>query len=533
MCWIKIGHLRKMQANISLFRNKGAILILLWVLLMNVCDPSIAQNTKDSSVKLIVNIVSSVIHVILNLLLPLATLYADIKFGGLRFTLGSLVVGFIIVILYSIQNFLSTHTTHVHLNGDTLDILLSILAPFNPVFRKLFTVLMLLYGTDLMVDASSDQFSSFIWWYWCSIYIGHLITVLVSCIAEVMLPNSVVLLGVDISHFICLMLILCLCIIFKRSLQTGIFNRRGNPLRQIKDVLWFAKKHKYPFCRSAFTYWESAKTSRLDLGKKQYGGPFEEEDVESVKCFFRLLPYVFCVSLVYFPFVPLGRFQLPTHNPFKCLIESTYFTEYVIATFVILCNQLVFKQLCSCREISMFSRVGFGLLLIFLSKVSYLITVLYSNFSNDNETCLIDSRKHYNESFNHDFDESTYLMFLPQIVGSIGIAVFIPTSFEFIFAQCPYNMRGLMIGLMFAINDITEIIGWWSVYLFTIAPHSWPSCEVYIYLSHVLVILVCFLVFCFIRKWYTFRLRNNVFFYYSAAEQYYTRLIQAETQTTD
>ncbi len=506
-------------ANISLLRNRGAILILLWVLLINVCDPSIAENTKDPSIKLIFTILSSIVNLILNLLLPLATLVADIKFGGFRFTLCSLVLGLIITILYTIQNLLGSHGT-----GDVINIILSLLAPFNPVFRKLFTVYMLLYGTDLMVEASSEQLSSFIWWFWFSIYIGHLITVLISCVTEAFVSNSMVLLGVDITHFVCLMIIVFTCVLFKRTLQKGIIIRRHNPLRLIKEVLCFAKKHKYPVYRSAFTYWQNAEISRLDLGKQQYGGPFNEEDVESVKCFFRLLPYVFCVSLVYFPFVPMGRFQQPILNPFKCLIESTYFTEYVIASFTILCNQLLFKSLCSYRELNMFSRIGLGLLLVFLSKMSYFFTVVYSSFSNDNNTCL--TTQSHNASINYELDESIYVMFLPQIIGSLGIAIFIPNSFEFIFAQCPYNMRGVMVGTMFAINDVTEIIGWWFVYLLRMTTSSGPSCEVYIYLSHAIVILVCFLMFCFIRKWYTFRLRNSVFLYHKAAEKYYTRLIK-------
>ena len=35
--------------------------------------------------------------------------------------------------------------------------------------------------------------------------------------------------------------------------------------------------------RSALTYWENKIPSRVDLGKRKYGGPFSEEDVENVK----------------------------------------------------------------------------------------------------------------------------------------------------------------------------------------------------------------------------------------------------------
>ena len=35
-------------------------------------------------------------------------------------------------------------------------------------------------------------------------------------------------------------------------------------------------------------YWEEDYPSRLDLGKKKYGGPFSEEEVEDVKIVLRI-----------------------------------------------------------------------------------------------------------------------------------------------------------------------------------------------------------------------------------------------------
>ncbi len=48
-------------------------------------------------------------------------------------------------------------------------------------------------------------------------------------------------------------------------------------------VLKFATKHKILIRRSAFTYCENKKPSRIDLGKSKYGGPFTNEQVEDVK----------------------------------------------------------------------------------------------------------------------------------------------------------------------------------------------------------------------------------------------------------
>ncbi len=512
-----------MNGNRALFKNKGVVLIILWILLMNTCDPSIARHTKGTSThQLIINIVSSSVLLLLTIMLPFATLVADIKFGGYRFTIGSLMVGFTIAILYFLQ-----HILHFfHINQIAFEIVLELASPFNAIFRKLFTVYMLLYGTDLMPDASSDQLSSFVWWYWCSIYLGHFITVIVTCSGDALLANSMILLAVDIIHFVCLIVILLSCIVFKRRLQLTD-NKRKNPLKLIKGTLSFAKRRKSLTYRSALTYCDNESPSKMDFAKQQYGGPFTEEDVESVKSFFRLVPYLLCISLLYFPTVPLGRLSHSTVSTTDCLLSNTYFVEYMIALIVITSNQLLIKPCFASQGFSMFAKVGFGLLLMFLSKVAYAITELYistSDSQNANFSIPLNgSGMNTSNSYITIYNNSVrYLYLLPQVVGSIGVAIVIPSSFEFIFAQCPFNMRGIVIGLDFAMDEVSEVTGFWSAYVINLGHH--PLGHVYIYLSHVIVMLLCLVFFYLIRKKYKFRVRNKVFMYYSAAEEYYTRI---------
>ena len=55
-----------------------------------------------------------------------------------------------------------------------------------------------------------------------------------------------------------------------------------NPYRNVLSVLNFARKHKYPLQRSAFTYCDDERPSRIDFAKSRYGGPFTTEKVEDV-----------------------------------------------------------------------------------------------------------------------------------------------------------------------------------------------------------------------------------------------------------
>ena len=52
-----------------------------------------------------------------------------------------------------------------------------------------------------------------------------------------------------------------------------------NPYWNVLKVLNFARKHKYPLQRSAFTYCDDERPSRIDFAKSRYGGPFTTEQV--------------------------------------------------------------------------------------------------------------------------------------------------------------------------------------------------------------------------------------------------------------
>ena len=56
-----------------------------------------------------------------------------------------------------------------------------------------------------------------------------------------------------------------------------------NPYKIVYRILKFAKHHKRPLRRSAFTYSENYIPSRLDFAKERFGGPFTTEQVEVLR----------------------------------------------------------------------------------------------------------------------------------------------------------------------------------------------------------------------------------------------------------
>ncbi len=73
-------------------------------------------------------------------------------------------------------------------------------------------------------------------------------------------------------------------------------NTKGNPYKLVYGVIHFAIKHKKPIRRSALTYCDDERPSRLDFGKQRYGGPFTTEQVEDVKVMINIVKVLITLS---------------------------------------------------------------------------------------------------------------------------------------------------------------------------------------------------------------------------------------------
>lgn len=143
-----------------------------------------------------------------------------------------------------------------------------------------FKAIVIQFGIDQMLDASGNQMSAFIHWYYWSTYAGSATaSVILDCVFSEQ-TSSVIRAGIDVL-FIGTALF---CWYFLN--EWLIKEPRGdNPLKTVYRVVKFSSEHKAPVHRSALTYWDDTKPSRLDLGKTKYGGPFSTEEVEDVKTF--------------------------------------------------------------------------------------------------------------------------------------------------------------------------------------------------------------------------------------------------------
>ena len=89
-----------------------------------------------------------------------------------------------------------------------------------------------------------------------------------------------------------------LCLVRRRRRWFMIEPGQYNPYKLVYRVTKFARQHKIPVRRSAFTYCEDEVPMGLDLGKEKYGGPFTTE--QDVKAFYGILKVLFSFGVVFF-----------------------------------------------------------------------------------------------------------------------------------------------------------------------------------------------------------------------------------------
>ena len=114
------------------------------------------------------------------------------------------------------------------------------------------------------------------------------------------------------------------------------------------------------------------------------------------------------------------------------------------------------------------------------------------------------------------------------VIAIEGLTLY-TAQFEFLCAQTPYTLKGLIIGLSFAsalglspaLADAT-LTTWahtWS------QPLSYPTCAFWFYLFTIVVTVVGVVMFCIVAKWYKRRERNKLLHEQKFVEDYYNKYI--------
>ena len=81
--------------------------------------------------------------------------------------------------------------------------------------------------------------------------------------------------------------------------------------------------------------------------------------------------------------------------------------------------------------------------------------------------------------------------------------------FEFICSQSPHTMKGLLMGLLYAIKGLYQLLAALLVLPFALPSSISPSCGFYYYLVNIVIGLVALLVYVWVARRYKYRERKN------------------------
>ena len=317
-----------------------------------------------------------------------------------------------------------------------------------------------------------------------------------------------------------------------------------NPVTLIAKVLYYARQHKVPVRRSAFTFGEGM-PSRMDFGKERYGGPFTNEQVEDVKSFLRillLLSSLFGMSLINFEHDPLGQilFHYPTPiNETFTLLYISNATSTLSVSHIILIVGIPF-YMCILRPLkfvrnhtpNMLKNMGIGLLIICLklSLDTVSAVLIFDGFSNITTSCIdtvwfntggdvIPLRE------NTQLIAALSLIVISQILNGIGFILVYLTAFKFILAQSPRNMQSFLIGLFYFYTSFQVML-----YLISILPNSYILCNYWFYAMKTGLGILSFLLYVVVSRCYKYRQRDELSTvnYQTIIEEYTDRQLQRQ-----
>lgn len=496
--------------GIRRLKNNGAMLVATWSYLVTAIYYYIryvgSQNYST--------ITFSITQAVGGLILPLLCWLADIRFGRYKAISCSLWMMWISCLLYTVTLVIS-EVTHFKFES-VISLALLILMCLGYCG---FQANIIQFGTDQLIDASSTETKSFIAWCSWTFFASELpMHFLLTCTDNKLFAPLLICCNLTVAVVI--------NILFKDVLIKEPPTQ--NPFKLIYKVLVYTIRNKYPQQRSAFTYCEDGIPSRIDYGKRKYGGPFTTEQVEDVKTMFRVSALCFIGCAIFVFTETWSSLKLAVNNLFrneatiqqfsKCSSEYIITGMYFISgTILIPLYELIFYPVfhhCLVNTQSSWKFIS-GAIIGMVRLIAYASLTIKARHNH----LIID----YNSTLQCSFHEppgvlGTYTDYrwiaLLQFFNVASDLLIIIGMFEFYCAQVPYTMKGIVAGVAYGI--IVQYLPVCTAIekVFEKPSLTWStgeiSCEFWYFLT-LLAILITLLVFFFIvLKWYKKRKREDV-----------------------
>ena len=502
-------------------KNKGAILILIWsYLISSIYNIGLHYSAKHDK------ILVYVVGIPVGLTVVLAATLADFRFGRYKIISFSLWIVWTCSILLTLTAII-TDFTHIELSQALPAMLLVLLG----IGWGGYQANIIQFGIDQLIDASATECKSFIIWLCWSYFASH---VAVNYVMQCFDHNIYLFLIMSCNVTIALVLKL----IFNHHLIKEPTTQ--NPFKLIYKVIKYAIKNKYPRLRSAFTYCEDTIPSRIDFGKSKYGGPFTTEQVEDVKTLLRTIILIPLISVVAGSYLDMNRpmelfiNDMP-HLPIrKCSYDFTifYFSKISVTVLIPLYELVIhpiFNRLIP--NVKILCKMCIGILLYLSRQVLLLTLVTYARHS------FIDSETSGNSTLQCLFHESPGFLetrldnrwnILSGFLRNMGEAMYLISILEYLCAQVPYSMKGIVAGFFFACVGLLLPIFNSVSFVFKSTHFTWGtgviSCGFWYFVTKICLLLATIIIFIiYILKCHKKRKREDVLpSEHIFAERYYS-----------
>ena len=560
--------------------SKAAIIILLWSLAVSLVysigfNPDIYVQVFSFN-SIWGGLIPYVVVPIILCFFPLAGFLADTKFGRYKTVTVSLyiimppmvllVVAEAFMIPYMISNEFVTLVVLLVFYVLAGILVLAVLVMIVGFVG--FTANVIQFGMDQLYDSPGEDQSLFIHWFMWLYYISVFLSQLGWNFIEISssfiradkphVYGAVLLLLIPL--LVTVLLIVTLCVAHRRRRWFLIEPGRVNPYKLVSRVTKFASQHKIPVRRSAFTYCEDELPSGLDLGKNKYGGPFTTEEVEDVKAFYGILKVLFSFGTVFFldfianSMLPVfAKHDIPYYGHYYELFDNSSFFSFsgyneTLGHSILIANGLLTPllivvciplYLCLIRPFmsryvpGMLKRMGLGMLLVLLSLIATFVMDTVAHIRNKEALCMFSdlfSFDHLPDPSSTDFLNTAYLIVQHTLSALSNMLIYIGV-FEFICSQSPTSMKGLLIGLVYAIKGLFQLIAAAVTVPFYVpwnGKSTFPSCGFYFYLMGLVVGVPSLLVYVWVARKYKNRVRDEPSHIRQYAEEYYSNPQQEE-----
>jgi peptide/histidine transporter 3/4 len=421
------------------------------------------------------------------------------------------------------------------------------------------------FGMDQLHDSPTEDSILFIHWYvWicrvCSLISGLTWNLLFYDFIYFNYLDSLRISGMCVLGLVGVtilsLLVISLCVVHREKDRFLLEPAGENPYKLVYKVTKFVYHHKVPLRRSAFTYCTEELPSRMDVGKRKFGGPFTTQQVEDVKAFWGILKVVLSIGPA-FLFQAVTQSVLPafakhdhlyfsidTGHPRQLHLESV--PRHIIISNGLLSPFLVTISipfyLCFIRPHfrhhipGALKRMGLAMVVMVMSLICTFVMDAVIHVRDERERCMFEGYVESDFQITHingssdTFPEpplyqNMYFFISQHVLSAVTNMLLDIAVLEFICSQSPYSMKGLLLGIVFSVRSFSQGIALASIIPFGAVwkIHS-LSCGSGFYVVNIVLGLAALLMYSHFAQRYKYREVNEPSHEYRYAEDHYSNL---------